>query len=158
MNVPGWLAAGFAGTVLLTLALAGTQGVGLTRMSLPYLLGTMIVPDRDRARLVGVIVHLVNGWAFSLVHVALFHAVGVFTWWAGGVTGLVHGAFVLVVVMPALPALHPRMASSAAGPTARAPLEPPGFLALHYGAGTPIATLAAHVVFGAVVGALYVPR
>ncbi len=158
MNWSGWLIAGFAGTVFLTLALAGSQGAGLTRMNLPYLLGTMIVPDRDRARLVGAVVHLVNGWIFSLVHVALFHAVGVFTWWAGAVTGLVHGATVLAVVMPALPALHPRMAGVAAGPTARAPLEPPGFLALHYGAGTPIATLAAHVIFGMVVGALYVPR
>ncbi len=158
MNVPGWLGAGFAGTVLLTLFLAGTQAVGWTRMSLPYLLGTMLVPDRDRARALGVVFHLLNGWAFSLAHVGLFHAFGVFHWWAGAATGFVHGLFVVVVAMPVLPGIHPRMASSSAGPTENAPLEPPGALALHYGLGTPAATLIAHVAFGAVVAALYGPR
>jgi hypothetical protein len=158
VNVPGWVGAGFAGTVLLTLVLAGTQAVGWTRMSLPYVLGTMLVPDRDRARALGVVFHLLNGWAFSLAHVGLFHAVGVFDWWAGAATGLVHGLFVVVVAMPVLPGIHPRMASASAGPTENAPLEPPGPLALHYGVGTPAATLAAHVVFGAVVAALYGPN
>jgi hypothetical protein len=157
VNGPLWLASGFAGTVLLTLLMVACQGLGLTRMSLPYLLGTMLVADRDRARVVGVVVHLVNGWIFSLAYVALLHAAGVFSWWAGAVIGLVHGAFVLAVAMPALPGLHPRMASATAGPTVTAPLEPPGFLARNYGAGTPLATLAAHVVFGAVVGGFYGP-
>ena len=158
MNWPGWLATGFTGTVLLTLVMAGSQGLGLTRMSLPYLLGTMIVADRDRARVVGILLHLLNGWAFSLVHVALFHAAGVFAWWGGAATGLVHGAFVLAVAMPALPGLHPRMASATSGPSVTAPLEPPGFMARNYGVGTPVATLVAHAVFGAVLGAFYVPR
>jgi uncharacterized membrane protein YagU involved in acid resistance len=158
VNVSGWLAAGFAGTVVLTLLLSGMQAAGLTRMSLPYLLGTMVVPDRDRARVVGIGLHLLNGWVFSLAYVALFHALHRFAWWAGAVTGLVHGLFVIMVAMPALPGIHPRMASPSAGPAEGAPLEPPGFLALHYGFGTPAATLVAHVVFGAVVAALYVPR
>jgi hypothetical protein len=158
VNVPAWLAAGFTGTVLLTLVLAGSQGLGLTRMSLPYLLGTMIVPDRDRARVLGVVVHLVNGWIFSLAYTGLFHASGLFTWWAGAAAGAVHGAFVLAVGMPALPGIHPRMASATAGPTTTAPLEPPGFLARNYGTRTPIATFLAHVVYGAVIGAMYAPR
>lgn len=63
----------------------------------------------------------------------------------------------LAVVLPALPGLHPRMASPTAGPTEDAPLEPPGFLALHDGLETPAATLVAHAVFRAVVAALYAP-
>lgn len=157
MSWGSWLAAGFAGTVLLTLVLSGSQGLGLTRMSLPYLLGTMLVPDRDRARVLGILVHLANGWLFSLVYVGLFHASGWFGWWPGALAGLVHGAFVLAVGMPALPGLHPRMASETAGPTASAPLEPPGFLARNYGVRTPAVTLLAHVIFGVVVGALYAP-
>jgi len=78
VNPWSWLAAGFAGTVVLTLVLAGTQAAGVTRMSNPYLLGTMIVPDRDRARVLGIVFHLVNGWIFSLAHVGLFRAVGRF--------------------------------------------------------------------------------
>jgi hypothetical protein len=33
-------------------------------------------------------------------------------------------------------------------------LEPPGLLALNYGAGTPVVTLVAHLVYGAVLGLL----
>ena len=60
--------------------------------------------------------------------------------------------------MPALPGMHPRMASERAG-TRRscAQLEPPGFLARNYGARTPISALVAHVAFGAVLGLLYRP-
>ena len=52
--------------------------------------------------------------------------------------GLVHGAFVLAVALPVLPGVHPRMASELRGPTVARQLEPPGFLALHYGVRTPI--------------------
>jgi hypothetical protein len=71
-----WGISGFGATVILTLMLVAAQGLGLTRMSLPYLLGTMFTPDRDRARLVGVVVHLLNGWIFSLVYFAAFAVAG----------------------------------------------------------------------------------
>ena len=51
-----------AGTVVLTTILAGSQGLRLTRMNIPYLLGTMFTPNRDRASLVGVLIHLANGF------------------------------------------------------------------------------------------------
>ena len=49
--------------------------------------------------------------------------------------------------------MHPRVASEYEGPTAKKRLEPPGFLALHYGRNTPLVTLVAHIVYGAVLGA-----
>ena len=61
MSWTSWLLWGFASTVVLTTLLAVSQGVGLTRMNIPYLLGTLVTPDRDRARLVGIAVHVVNG-------------------------------------------------------------------------------------------------
>jgi hypothetical protein len=61
MNWRGALQWGFVGTVVLTGIMSGTQGLGITRMSLPYMLGTMFTPDRDRAKLVGFGVHLLNG-------------------------------------------------------------------------------------------------
>lgn len=157
MNWSSWLVWGFGGTVLLTTLMAGSQGLGLTRMNLPYMLGTMITADRDRAKIYGVGVHLLNGWLFSLVYVSAFEAIGLFTWWFGAAIGLVHGAFVLVVGMPVLPGMHPRMASELQGPTVVRQLEPPGFLARNYGAQTPISVLVAHVVFGALLGLFYRP-
>jgi hypothetical protein len=150
----GWLVWGFAGTVVLTTLMATSQGVGVTRMSIPYLLGTMFTPDRDRARLVGVGVHLINGWIFALVYAIAMSAWGGATWWKGAAIGLVHAGFVLAVAMPVLPAMHPRMASETAGPTEIRQLEPPGFLALHYGTRTPLAVVVAHLVFGVILGAL----
>jgi hypothetical protein len=124
-------------------------------MNLPYLLGTMFTPNRDRAKLVGVGVHFFNGWVFSLMYVAAFHAWGMATWWLGAITGLVHASFVLAVAASLLPALHPRMASEQYGPTVVRQLEPPGFLALHYGTRTPVSVLLAHAVFGAIIGGFY---
>ena len=155
MNVESWLLWSFVATLVLTSILAGSQGVGITRMNLPYLLGTMFTPDRDRAKLVGVLAHFVNGWLFSLVYVAAFHAWGTSSWWLGALTGLVHASFVLAVGMPVLPGLHPRMANEQYGPTVVRQLEPPGFLGLHYGVRTPLSVVSAHLAFGAIIGAFY---
>ena len=155
MNVGSWLLWAFVATVLLTAILAGSQRLGMTRMSIPFMLGTMFTPARGRAELLGIFVHLANGCLFSLVYVAAFHAWGEASWWRGALTGLVHAAFVLAVGLPALPGLHPRMASEQHGPEPVPQLEPPGFLGMHYGVRTPVSVLFAHVVFGIILGAFY---
>ena len=155
MNWSNWLLWGFAGTVVLTSILAGSQGIGLTRMNIPYLLGTMFTPNRDRAKLIGFLFHFANGWIFSLAYVAAFHAVGTATWWFGALIGVVQAGFVLTLLLPILPALHPRMANEQRGPTVVRQLEPPGFLGLHYGVRTPLSVFLAHAIFGAILGAFY---
>ena len=155
MNIGSWLLWGFVATVVLTAIMYSTQSLGMTRMNIPYLLGTMFTPSRDRAKFVGVLVHFVNGWMFSLIYIAAFHSWGQATWWLGAIIGLVHASFVLAVGMPIMPALHPRMANEQYGPTVVKQLEPPGFFALHYGVRTPISVLAAHAVFGAILGGFY---
>ncbi|HET9300494.1 MAG TPA: hypothetical protein VFO11_11165 [Candidatus Polarisedimenticolaceae bacterium] len=157
MNVGSWLVWGFAATVVLTTILAGSQGLGLTRMNIPYLLGTMLTPDRDRAKVYGILFHVVNGWLLSLIYVGAFHVTHLFTWWFGTVAGCVHGAFVLGAVLPALPGMHPRMASETRGPTVVRQLEPPGFLGCNYGARTPLSVMLAHALYGAILGAFYSP-
>ncbi|MCO5168740.1 MAG: hypothetical protein M9894_20565 [Planctomycetes bacterium] len=155
MSWADWALWGFVATVVLTITMAGAQGLGLTRMSVPYLLGTMITTERDRAHLVGMGAHLVNGWLFSLIYVAAFHAWGASGWWRGAAIGAVHAAFVLTAVMTLLPAMHPRMAREEEAPDRAPTLEPAGFLALNYGARTPAFVLLAHLLFGAVLGAFY---
>lgn len=155
MNWSSWALWGFASTVVLTSLLAGSQGLGMTRMNLPYLLGTIFTPNRDKAKLIGFFFHFGNGWIFSLIYVAAFHAFGRSTWWFGALTGLVQAIFVLTMLMPILPAFHPRMANEQYGPTIVRQLEPPGFLGLHYGIRTPVSVIVAHVIFGAILGAFY---
>jgi hypothetical protein len=65
-----------------------------------------------------------------------------------------HALFVLGVLLPALPGLHPAMASERSGRTVMRRLEPPGFFGLHYGVQTPLTVVIAHVVFGIIFGAL----
>jgi len=155
MNWPLCLLAGFAGTLVLTALEAAAQQLRMTRMSIPFLLGTMFTPDRDRAKLYGLLAHLANGQLFALLYVALFHATG-----AGGVVrgasiGLLHAAVVLLVAVPLLPAMHPRMASLHQGPVGTRVIEPPGPFALHYGFATPLMVVVSHAIFGAVVGGLF---
>ena len=81
MNWGSWLLWGFVATLVLTTIMAGSQGLRLTRMNLPYMLGAMFTPNRDRAKLMGLGVHVLNGWLFSLLYVAAFHEWGRATWW-----------------------------------------------------------------------------
>jgi hypothetical protein len=155
MNWPSVLLWGFVATILLTSSMALSQGVGLTRMNLPFILGTLFTPDRDRARLYGFFVHMMNGWWMALIYAAAFESWNMATWWLGALIGLAHGTFVLVGLMPMLPGLHPRMASEQQGPTPTRLLEPPGFMALHYGQRTPISVLLAHLLYGAILGSFY---
>ncbi len=62
-----------------------------------------------------------------------------------------------MVLAPAMPGMHPRMASELQGPTVVRQLEPPGFLALPYGVRTPLSVPLAHVVFGIILGVFYRP-
>jgi len=155
MNWSSWLLWGFASTVVLTSILSGSQGIGMTRMNIPYMLGTIFTPSRDRAKFIGSFFHFANGWLFSLLYVAAFQAVGRSSWWFGALIGLVQAGFVLTMLMPVLPAFHPRMANEQYGPTVVRQLEPPGFLGLHYGIRTPISVVFAHIVFGIILGGFY---
>ena len=158
MSWISWLLWGFVATIVLTTIMAASLGLRLTRMSLPYLLGTLFTPSRDRAKVIGILVHMLDGWIFSLIYVAAFHAWGGPTWWRGVAIGFVHAVFVLTAGMEAIPALHPRMASEHHGPEEPRRLEPPGFLGLHYGVQTPVVILVAHLAFGAVLGVFYDPE
>lgn len=155
VNWSSWLFWGFIATLILTTILGGAQGLGLTRMNLPYMLGTMLTPDRDRARLYGFGMHLTLGWGFSLLYILAFGFLGAAHWWSGILIGIIHGLFVLVVGVSMLPGVHPRMASERHGPSANRELEPPGFLALNYGIQTPLSVLVSHALFGVIIGGFY---
>ncbi len=155
MNPGSILLWGFVATIVLSTIMAGSQSLGYTRMSLPFLLGTIVTPNRDRAMLYGLLMHIANGWTFAVVYALAFESWSNATWWLGALIGIVHASFVLAVAMPVVPAMHPRMVSEYFGPTPNRQLQPPGFLALNYGRRTPLVALASHVVYGAILGAFY---
>jgi len=153
MSVWGALAGGFAGTLVLTTTLRTANELRLTRIDLPFLLGTALTADRTRAKAAGYVLHFVFGLLFALVYYAIFRAIGHDGWWLGAVFGAVHGLFAATALVNILlPLVHPRMGSPLTRAGTVALLEPPGFLMLNYGLQTPLANLLAHIAYGTIVG------
>jgi hypothetical protein len=148
------LAGGFAGTLVLTTALTAASVMHLTRMDLPFLLGTAFTVNRTRARVLGYGLHFVAGLVFALIYFALFAALGRAGWALGLAFGFVHALFAgTALVNILLPAIHPRMGTPFSAADTAPLLESPGFMLLNYGRGTPIVTVLAHLAYGAIVGA-----
>jgi hypothetical protein len=153
MTVWGAVAGGAVGTVILTSGLRLAQELGITRMDLPLLLGTMFTESRRRASAVGFAVHFANGLLFSLVYAGIFEAVGRAGWLFGLALGFVHAVFAggsLITIV--LPAVHPRMGSSWSDADETPILEPPGFMLVNYGRQTALVTFVLHLAYGAIVG------
>jgi hypothetical protein len=158
LNLPSILLWGFAATVMLTTILAAGQALGITRIDMPFIMGTMFTSHRDRAKIYGYGFHLVNGLLFALLYAVFFENLHKATWWVGAIIGLVQGFVVIVILLPLLPGVHPRMVSDSRGPEPTRLLEPPGFLAMNYGRMTPIVTLVAHMIYGLILGSFYALR
>jgi uncharacterized membrane protein YagU involved in acid resistance len=157
MDWGGWAVFGIAATVTLTGIMVGAQLLGLSRMDIPLILGTLFTDRPDRARFLGFLVHVVNGQIFALGYAGAFTVLGEASWWLGALFGLWHGLAALTLLVPLIAGVHPRVASDRSGPSLDAVLEPPGLLSLNYGRETPIVALIAHVVYGAILGAFLDP-
>lgn len=155
MMVWGAVAGGFAGTLVLTTALRAASEMSLTRIDLPFLLGTAVTSDRSRAKALGYLMHFVVGQLFAFGYLGLFVAIGRSGWILGAVFGLAHGLFsTTALINVLLPVVHPRMGSTYTAAGSSPLLEPPGFMMRNYGARTPEITIAAHIAYGALVGGL----
>jgi hypothetical protein len=153
MTVWGAVAGGFAGTLAMTTLLRAASEVGLTRIDIPFLLGTAVSVDRTRAKVVGFALHFAAGLLFALLYYASFAAINRSGWWIGAGFGVIHALFAgTTLVNILLPFVHPRMGTPTTAADSTPLVEPPGFMLLNYGRSTPVVTLVAHVVYGALVG------
>ena len=158
MNVASILLWGFAATLVLTTIIVAGQSLGITRIDMPFVIGSMFTSDRDRAKILGYAFHVFNGWIFAMIYALFFENLNKSTWWLGAIMGLAQGFVVIVALLPLLPGIHPRMVSDSRGPEPTRLLEPPGFLATNYGRMTPLVTLVAHTTYGLILGAFYTLR
>lgn len=155
MNLWAGLVGGFAGTLVLTTTLRASSELGWTRMDLPFLLGAAFTANRGKAKVVGYVCHFVMGLVFALPYLAVFGAIHRSNWLLGAGFGVVHALLVgTVVVNVLLPPLHPHMGTPTSAANEAPLLEPPGFLMMNYGRSTPLISLVAHVLYGAIVGAV----
>lgn len=154
MSIWAALAGGFVGTLLLTTGMRAATEFRLTRIDLPFLLGTALTSDRIRARALGYCLHFFFGLLFASIYYVVFEAVGEASWWLGAIFGLIHACFSgTALVNIILPLVHPRMGTAMSDARARPLLEPPGFMLLNYGGGTPLVMVVTHVVYGGIIGA-----
>ena len=138
MSIWAALAGGFVGTLVLTTVLRTASELHLTRMDLPFLLGTAVTADRASAKAIGYAAHFGFGPVFALGYYGLFAAIGRHDWWLGALLGLGESLFAgtfLVDVL--LPLVHPGMGTPLSDAGTVALLEPPGFMLRNYGLQTP---------------------
>ncbi len=158
MDWAAWATFGLIATSVLTAVMIAAQMLGFTRLDLPLLLGTIVTEDPDRARVAGFFVHLGVGQGFALGYAATFALLDRAGWFLGLVLGALHVAVALMVLVPLVAGVHPRVASTRAGPSSTAALEPPGLLGLNYGGRTPFVAVVAHLAYGAMLGVLFGAR
>jgi hypothetical protein len=149
----GAVVGGLLGTVVLTTALRAASEFGLTRIDLPFLLGTAFTEDRIRAKVLGYLLHFVFGVLFALGYYAVFAVIDQSGMVLGALLGLIHALFAgTALVNILLPVVHPRMGTGFDAAGSAPLLEPPGFMLVNYGRETPLAMIVSHIVYGAIVG------
>lgn len=155
LDIGSLLIGGFLATAVLTTMLRAASELGLTRMDLAFLLGTTVTENRRKAKAIGYVFHFVLGLVFASGYGLCFAVVGHSSWWLGALLGALHALLVsTVLVNVVLPVIHPRIGTPDTAANQIALIEPPGFLMLNYGRNTFLITLAAHIAYGAIVGAL----
>jgi hypothetical protein len=153
MNLFAALVGGFVGTLVLTTGLRAATALRWTRIDLPFLLGTAFSADRTRAGAVGYALHFGFGLLFAGGYYVVFVATDEASWWLGALLGVLHALFAgTALVNLLLPLVHPRMATSMSAAHVTPLLEPPGFLLLNYGYGTPLVMIVVHALYGAIIG------
>lgn len=154
-QLPHILMWGFFAACAMACIQEGSQAAGISRMSFPFLIGTFFTGNRRHAQWIGFLCYMLGGCLYAVAYKIVFLLLERSDWWLGALLGLFQGVFMLVVILPLLPSIHPRMASPYDGPEAARRIESPGFIALHYGPQAPIIHLIGQAVFGAMLGAAF---
>ncbi len=150
----GAIIAGIIGALVMLVVMYGGKAMGMTSMDLLKTLGTMMVPKAadSTAYGIGMMMHLMMGAAFGIVHAGVLTAIdpstsSAATWISVGL-GVVHGMMVLVAMPMMLNMAHPLVKDGT--------MDKPGTAMMNFGTMTPMGVTMGHVVFALVTGALYV--
>jgi hypothetical protein len=143
---------GAVATILMIIIMDGCRGLGISRISFSFMLGTVFTSNRDLAEVLGFLVNFVIGWLFAFFYALIFTSLHYHSWWLGLIIGILHSLFISLAVFPLMPHIHPRMANEHEGPTPTRMLEPPGLMGLNYGRRTPLVNFSAHMVYGIILG------
>ena len=100
----------------MTMMMYAAPFMGMPKMDIAGMLGTMVVTRRAAATTPGMVMHFMAGVIFALIYALLWSlGLGSATWWWGLIFGAVHGAGA-VVMMPIMMRINPRRPEMPAGP------------------------------------------
>lgn len=137
MDIVAVVVAGLVATVVLTLLMYGAPLMGLSRMDMIGMMGTMFTGNKTAAYAIGTVSHFGMGVILALIYVWLWSlGLGDATWGWGVLYGAGHG-LVALGSLPLMLKVHPRPPSMAMTPAVI------------------IGMLLGHVVYGVLVALTY---
>jgi hypothetical protein len=149
------LVAGILGAAAITLPMYLARALGVVRLDLPMLLGSLAARPVWPARMVGLVPHLLASvWIFPSAYRAGFQLARTSPGIRSGLILAVPHWAASVAGMWLLGLVNPRTAGSGASPDLerRGRLLAPGAFGQRYGPLAPPAIVVGHLVYGAVVG------
>ena len=120
MDIAGAIASGLAGTAVMTVLMYVAPMMGLPKVDIVGMLGSMFTANKGVATVFGLMAHFMAGVVFALIYALLWSiGLGSATWLWGLVFGAVHG-IVAIVMVQLLMRMHPRAPEMAGGARAKA--------------------------------------
>ncbi len=143
--------AGFVATAAMTALMYAAPIMGMPKMDIATMLGTMFLASPGPALWLGMMIHLMMGTVLfpAIYGFALQPGSGSGTG-RGVLLGLILWAAANLMVMPMMGAIHPMVKSGM--------MPAPGFLMLNLGVMAPVGSLIGHLVYGALLGKLAGPK
>jgi hypothetical protein len=145
MNIIAAVIAGLVGTAVISLLMAAGPKMGLPKMAIWEMLGSMFDPRGNN--MLGWGMHFMMGVVFALIYAALWAAgVGGATLLWGALFGAIH-FLIAGLMMGAMPMMHAGIKAGS--------VEAPGVLMLNNGIMGFMGGLIGHIVYGLVVASVY---
>jgi uncharacterized membrane protein YagU involved in acid resistance len=108
MDVISAIIAGLVGTLVMTILMYLAPMMGIPKMDIIGMLGTMFTPNESTEKFIGAVIHFMMGAIFAIVYAFLWSiGIGSPTWWWGLIFGAVH-AVITMVAIPLMNRMHPR--------------------------------------------------
>jgi len=147
MNILNAVIAGLVATVVFTMVLMMAPKMGMPKMDIVSLLGSMFSAKSNLA--LGWMMHLMMGVVFALIYAFLWsNGIGLATWLNGLIFGAIHW-LIVGVMMAVIPMMHVGIKSGA--------VQAPGMWMTGNGGGMMafMGGLVGHMIFGVVVALVY---
>lgn len=137
MDWIGAIIAGLAGTAAMTVLMYVAPLMGMPKMDIIGMLGSMFTTSEGAAKALGLVIHFMMGVLFAIIYALIWSfGLGSATWLWGLIFGAIHGIGAIVVIPQAM-RMHPRPPEMAGGTLAM------------------VGQLMAHLVYGLVVALVY---